>query len=259
MNAHDANSHQLAKSLTAPDAEVRSPVQAAHNPKVQSASAGARKQPMAAQVSVADQKKFQVASRYSRRVRGLKLGLPIVGALLIGVFVAVAMTKHYLETPFGIATIDLTDGQVVMDNPKLNGFTSSDSKYEIVADRALQDLDDPKKVVLEKIGATLTLADGNVVSVQANHGKFDIEGENLKLNKGVNVHMSSGYDAELDKAEIDIKTGIMKSDTPVFIKAEIGEIRADSMIVRDNGNFIFFENRVRMIVKPNKIRRKPQS
>ena len=259
MNAHDPNSHKLAEALTAPKAEVRSPVETAHNPAEQSASVGTRKQPMAAQVNVADQKKFQLASRYSRRVRGLKFGLPIVGALLIGVFVAVAMTTHYLETPFGIATIDLTDGQVVMDSPKLNGFTSSDSKYEIVADRALQDLDDPKKVVLEKIGATLTLADGNVVSVKANHGKFDIEGENLKLNAGVNVHMSSGYDAELDNAVIDIKTGIMKSDSPVFIKAEIGEIRADSMIVRDNGNFIFFENRVRMIVKPNKIRRKPQS
>ena len=214
---------------------------------------------MAAQVSVADQKKFQVASRYSRRVRGLKFGLPIVGALLIGAFVVVATTAHYLETPFGIATIDLTDGQVVMDNPKLNGFTSSDSKYEIVADRALQDLNDPKKVLLEKIGATVTLVDGNVVSVQANTGKFDIEGENLKLNAGVNVHMSSGYDAELDNAEIDIKAGILKSDGPVFIKAEIGEIRADSMIVRDNGNFIFFENRVRMTIQPDKIRRKPQS
>ena len=259
MNAHDPNSHQLAQALTAPKAEVRSPVATTHNPAVQSASVPAQKQPMAARVSASDQKKFQLASRYSRRVRGLKLGLPIVGALLIGIFVAVAMTAHHLETPFGIATIDLTDGQVVMDSPKLNGFTSSDSKYEIVADRALQDLNDPKKVVLEKIGAILTLADGNVVSVKANNGKFDIEGENLKLNAGVNVHMSSGYDARLENAVIDIKTGIMKSDSPVFIKAEIGEIRADSMIVRDNGKFIFFENRVRMIVKPNKIRRKPQS
>jgi len=78
-----------------------------------------------------------------------------------------------------------------MDSPQLNGFTASDSAYEIVADRALQDLNDPKKVVLEKIGATLTLTDGNVVSVKANNGKFDIEGENLNLNSGVNVHMSS--------------------------------------------------------------------
>ena len=257
MNAHDPNTHHLAKALTVTKAEVRSPVETTHNPAVQSASVAAQKQPMAARVSASDQKKFQLASRYSRRVRGLKMGLPIVGALLIAIFVAVAMTTHHLETPFGIATIDLTDGQVVMDSPKLNGFTSSDSKYEIVADRALQDLNDPKKVVLEKIGATLTLADGNVVSVKANNGKFDIEGENLKLNAGVNIHMSSGYDAELENAVIDIKTGIMKSDNPVFIKAEIGEIRADSMIVRDNGNFVFFENRVRMVVQPNKIRRKP--
>ncbi|MEP3232226.1 MAG: LPS export ABC transporter periplasmic protein LptC [Hyphomicrobiales bacterium] len=251
MNAHDPNTHHLARGLTAPTADVCS--------SAQSASSEASARPMAAQVSVSEQRKFQLATRYSRRVRGLKFGLPIVGAIFIVIFVAVAMTAHYLETPFGIATIDLTDGQVVMDSPKLNGFTASDSAYEIVADRALQDLNNPKKVLLEKIGATVTLADGNVVSVQANNGKFDIEGENLKLDSGVNVHMSAGYDAVLDDAEIDMKAGVMKTDSPVFIKAEIGEIRADSMIVRDNGNFIFFENRVRMVVQPNKIRRKPQS
>ena len=259
MNAHDPNTHHLTRGLTAPNPDQRSSVQSGHNPTAEPTSSETGVQRMAAQVSVSDQKKFQLASRYSRRVRGLKLGLPIVGAVFIIVFVAVAMTTHYLETPFGIATIDLTDGQVVMDSPKLNGFTASDSAYEIVADRALQDLNNPKKVLLEKIGATVTLADGNVVSVQANNGKFDIEGENLKLNAGVNVHMSSGYDAELDNAVIDIKAGVLKSDSPVYIKAEIGEIRADSMIVRDNGNFIFFENRVRMVIQPNKIRRKPQS
>lgn len=240
MNAHDPNTQQLAPGQTAPNADVRP-------------------QQMAATVSVSDQKKFQLARRYSRRVRGLKFGLPIMGALLILAFVAVAMTARYLETPFGIATIDLTDGQVVMDSPKLNGFTASDSAYEIVADRALQDLNDPKKVLLEEIGATLTLTDGNVVSIKATAGKFDVEGENLNLNSGVNVHMSSGYDAELDDAVIDIKTGVLKSDKPVYIKSEIGEIRANSMIVRDNGNFIFFEERVRMVVKPEKIRHKPQS
>ena len=255
MTAHDPNTHQLAQGLAAPNAEVRSPVQSAP----QATSPEVQAQRTAVQVSAAEQKKFQMARRYSRRVRSLKLGLPIMGAIFIIAFIAVAMTARYLETPFGIATIDLTDGQVVMDSPKLNGFTASDSAYEIVADRALQDLNDPKKVLLEKIGATLTLTDGNVVSVKANNGKFDIEGENLKLNAGVKVHMSAGYEAELDNAVIDIKTGILKSDDPVFIKADIGEIRANSIIVRDNGNFIFFEDRVRMVVQPNKIRRKPQS
>ncbi|MEP1444032.1 MAG: LPS export ABC transporter periplasmic protein LptC [Hyphomicrobiales bacterium] len=255
MNAHDPKTHQLAQGLTAPNAEVRSPVQAA----VQATSPEIQPQPTAAQRNAAEQKKFHLARRYSRRVRGLKLGLPIMGAIFIIAFIGVATTAHYLETPFGIATIDLTDGQVVMDSPTLNGFTASDSAYEIVASRALQDLNDPKKVLLEKIGATLTLTDGNVVSVKANNGKFDIEGENLRLSAGVKVHMSAGYEAELDNAVIDIKTGVLKSDQPVLIKADIGEIRANSIIVRDNGNFIFFEDRVRMVVQPNKIRRKPQS
>lgn len=240
MNARDPETHKLAQGLTG-----SKPVQAVHA--------------VTKSVIVEEQKKFRSAQRYSQRVRGLKFGLPIIGVLFIAAFVGIVVVAQYLEAPFSISAIDLTDGKVVMKSPKLNGFTASDSAYEIVADRALQDLDDPKKVLLEKIGATLTLTDGNVVSVKANTGKFDIEGENLKLGAGVNVHMSAGYDAELEDAVIDIKSGVLKSDRPVFIKAEIGEIRADSVVVRDNGNFIFFKDRVRMIVKPDKIRREPQS
>lgn len=202
-----------------------------------------------------EENKFKAAKNYSRRVRTLKIGLPIVGFLFIAIFIAVAVIAQFSTLPIGISAIDLTNGQVVMDRPTLNGFTSSDSKYEIVAERALQDLTNPKKVLLEKIAATLTLNDGNIVSIEASEGNFNIEGQHLMLKDGIRVHMSAGYSGELDSAAIDVKGGTLTSDGNVFVTADIGEIRANHLTVRDNASFILFEDRVRMIVKPAKIRR----
>lgn len=248
MNVHDPKTQELAQGLTGPHAARH----IVHPGQVRPGQTDLEQQ--AEQNSRRDAVKFKAAKNYSRRVKNLKIGLPVLGACFILIFIIIAGAAQFVQTPFGVAAIDLTNGKVVMDQPTLSGFTASDAAYEIVADRALQDLTDPKKVLLEKIGATLTLDDGNVVSVSANTGKFDVEGENLNLGAGVRVHMSAGYAAELESAVVDMKSGILRSEMPVFIKADIGEIRADRLEVRDNGRFILFENRVRMVVQPNKMR-----
>ncbi|MEO1067311.1 MAG: LPS export ABC transporter periplasmic protein LptC [Pseudomonadota bacterium] len=199
--------------------------------------------------------KFKTAQAYTRRVKFLKIGLPVIGTAAIILFLAITITSQLIATPFGTIAIDLTNGQVVMDNPSLNGFTASDSAYEIVADRALQDLDNPKTVLLEKIGATLTMDDGNIASVEANAGRFDIEGGSLRLSKGVNVQLSSGYAADLQEADIDMKNGVLTSEAPVHITSDIGEISAERLEVRRNGEYILFENRVKMVVQPDRVRR----
>lgn len=244
MNAHDPNTHDLSQGLTGPQ-PVRATGYGAPVPPLSRAAEQQRK---------AEKNKYRSARRYSERVRWLKIGLPVIGAIFIIVFISLAIASQFIQTPLGVAAIDLTDGQVVMDRPKLSGFTASDSEYEIVAEKALQDLDNPKKVLLEKIGATLTLEDGNIVSVDANTGKFDVEGEQLNLGAGVRIHMSAGYTAELEDATIDMKGGILSSNSPIFIKSQLGEIRANSILVRDNGEYILFEDRVRMTVQPDKMR-----
>lgn len=241
MNAHDANMARLGQGLTGQSSDAGSFVGATRDE--------------AARMAQREARKFHAARHYSRRIQFLKISLPLIGLSLIALFVGLAFAAQFVSTPLGKASIDLTNGQVVMDRPSLSGYTASDSAYEIVADRAFQDLTDPKKVNLEKIAATLTLNDGNIVSVDANEGRFNVEGENLRLGAGVRVHMSAGYTAKLEEATIDVKSGTLKSSSPVHITADIGDIRANRLTVRDNGKYILFEDRVRMTVQPGKIRR----
>ncbi|MEM8839283.1 MAG: LPS export ABC transporter periplasmic protein LptC [Pseudomonadota bacterium] len=232
MNAHDAKMHDLARGPVANTASGRAEVSARAD----------------------DQRKFADARRYTRQVRRLKIGLPVLGGGLIVLFIVLAIAGQLIATPFGPATIDLTKGTVVMDKPSVSGFTASNSTYEIVATRALQDLKNPKTVSLEEIGATLTLEDGNIASIAAGAGKFNVESEQLELSEGVRMHMSSGYRAELDQAEIDVKGGVLKSEGQVMIEAAIGDIQANRLEVRDNGEYILFDERVRMVIRPEHIR-----
>lgn len=255
MNTHDPKMKEFANSFAAQHSG-KSTGDAEHESSRDDLSEAVIKTAIAQeeQRRTSENRRFYIANLNSKRIRGLKFWLPVVGGLLIVVFIAIMVVTQFISTPLGIAAIDLTDGKVVMDQPTLSGFTASNAEYEIVADRALQDLSDPKKVLLEKIGATLALKDGNVVSLSANTGKYDIDGESLNLGAGVNVHMSSGYTAELEEAHVDMKSGVLSSDRPVFIKATIGEIRADRLEVRDNGDYILFEDRVKMTIDPRKIR-----
>ncbi len=200
------------------------------------------------------QQKFKAAEKYSKRVHHIKKSLPLIGGLFIVIFIAYAVTTQILTTPIGIAAIDLTNGQVVMDRPSLSGFTSSNSEYNIVAEKAFQDLEDPKNVALEKIAATLALKDGNIVSIESNNGYFNVEKEKLRLDKGISIHTSKGHKGTLERANIDIKTGILTSKGSVKMESEIGNIAAESLLIRDNGTYMLFEDRVKMTIIPKKVR-----
>lgn len=227
----------------------------AHDPKMHDSGRSIAASPAVGSLSQQNSKaQFEEARRYTRRVKSLKIAFPIVGAILVIGFVVIAAVSQFLSTPLGIAAIDLTNGQVVMDRPTLNGFTSSNASYEIVADKALQDLTDPKTVLLEKIGATLTLEDGNVASVEATQGQFHIDDENLRLSEGVKLHMSSGYAAELDNAHIDVKAGILTSEGQIAIESAMGDIRANRLEVRENGEYVLFEDRVKLLIRPEQVR-----
>lgn len=252
MNIHDANMRGKPQAVNgadgAHDQGDASGGQSSHTDQQQ-----ALLQAIQAQ-RIESANKFKAARHYSRRVRNLKIGLPILGALFILLFIGIAFVSQFSSIPFGFAAIDLTKGQLVMESPTLNGFTSSNAEYEIVAKRALQDLKDPKRVLLEEIGATLTLDDGNIVSIDAGKGQFHVDEQNLILSEGISLHMSAGYTGELESAEIDIKAGTLTSNDDVFLKGDIGEIRANQLLVRDNATFVLFEDRVRMIVNPSKVR-----
>ena len=197
---------------------------------------------------------FRRAQDHSRRVRLLKLALPVVSLLIIAAFFGYS----WLMTP-GSVSVDVTgtayaDGKLVMANPKLEGFTSDDRPYSMTAERAIQNLDSTGVIRLERIDAKLPIDGDNWAHVDAPSGIYDRDNNPLQFDSAVTVKTTDGREVKLKSAFFDIAKGDLKTTDPVDIVLNGAKVAADSMTVLENGKILIFENRVRMNITPDRLK-----
>lgn len=193
---------------------------------------------------------FGRAQTHSRRVRVLKLALP-----LAAVVIAVAFPVYsYLAAPAGIPVeadgSAYSDGKLVMANPKLTGFTSKDLPYSMTAMRAIQDVAKESLITLEGINAKLPVDAKTIAAITASQGVYDRDENTLRLSKQITVSTNDGMTAKFSSAFIDMGKGNMKTNDPVEITRSGSRITSDTMTVRDNGNILVFRKRVRVHIEP---------
>jgi lipopolysaccharide export system protein LptC len=183
-------------------------------------------------------------------VRLLKFALPVAA-----VAIALAFPIYsYLAAPAAVAVqadnSALSNGKLVMANPKLNGFTKQNLPYSMTAARAIQDTASQGKVELEGIDAKLPLSADANVRVEAAHGFYDRDKNTLKLMQEITVTTTDGMVAKLKSAFLDMGKGLTKTDDPVDITRSGSRITSDAMSVEDNGKVLVFERRVRVSIDP---------
>jgi lipopolysaccharide export system protein LptC len=193
---------------------------------------------------------FARAARHSRRVRFLKLALPIGGGAAMAIIIAA-----YLYSLFSLPAIDpgearIADGKLVMNNPKISGADSNNRPYTLTADRAVQDAAKPTRVTLEKIAGEFSIDDENIAAVQAGAGIYDSIEKTLVLSGMVAVDTKDGMSIRMEGASIDIETGRLTSDQAVSVDTGRAQVRSDSLIVEDEGRRIIFDKGVRMTLNP---------
>ena len=190
-----------------------------------------------------------MASGHSRLVRRLRIVLPVVAVVIVAGLVAAAMLPSFIGPGVDVGSIGLSTEGLVMANPKLSG-RDGDRSYEVTADRAVQSLTNPKLVELEGIVANITLPGDNWVKLSARHGLYNSEAEALALTEGITVASRDGDDATLASADVDLKTGAVKSADPVEIRGPRGTIRAGAASVAGEGDAIVFTDGVSLTFNP---------
>ncbi|WP_371344884.1 hypothetical protein [Ancylobacter sp. IITR112] len=179
-------------------------------------------------------KLFKNARRHSRRVRFLRVALPVGVVLVLSATVAINYLDPFtlaVDLPFDLGRVSLSGTQVKMEFPRLHGFTADNRGYDVSAISASQDLTEPNRITLDKIEAKLELADKGWASLTAIGGSYDTKTENLTLDGGVTFDTSSGYGGRLKDASIDIKNGKMVSNSPVELTYLDGKLTADTLEV----------------------------
>jgi lipopolysaccharide export system protein LptC len=200
---------------------------------------------------------FRAAARHSRLVGFLRFAIPAGIVAIVSILVVATFFNPFrliAAFPIDPGKISLSGTKIVMELPRLNGFTSDSRPYELTARTAAQDLTKPDILELKDVDAQVELKDGQHVTITSPNGVYDTKGELLKLNDRITVNSTSGYEGDLSEATINVATGNIVSESPVKLKLPNGLLNANRLEVMENGALILFSGGVEMTVNPDQAR-----
>lgn len=194
---------------------------------------------------------YMRAWQHSIRVKRIKRFLPFMAFACLGLIVTtIIMSKSVPSTHIDVINSTITDGKLVMAEPKLDGFTQNNRPYRVSADRAIQNLDEQATMILEKLRADVEMADGEKALLISPIGIYNNERGELKLEQESLLTTSSGMRAVFGLADIDIETGSVMASGNVLVSGKRTKITASNMRVSEGGKRIIFDQSVRVVVQP---------
>lgn len=192
---------------------------------------------------------FATAVRESRRVRRMRVLLPTVGALLFALVIGATVITR-ISISLSVGDLKITTDGLAMDAPHLSGSDGKGRTYKVRAESAVQDLTDTKIIRLKGIEANVIQADGSQANLLADSGVYDTGTQKLVLKENIRLANSDGSGGALSRADIDLGTGSLTSDSPVAFSSRLGEINAEKMGLEKKAGTVTFTGGVHMTVNP---------
>jgi lipopolysaccharide export system protein LptC len=199
------------------------------------------------------EQRFARAARHSRMVRVLRVAVPATVILLMAGLVTVQIYNPFRnilpKLPINIENLVVSGTKVTMESPHLAGFSADQRPYEVWAKAAIQDLTDPDHLELAQPRAKVVMEDRTTVTMDARTGYFDSKLQMLDLRKDILLQSSTGYEARMSQAYVDIANGTVMSDEHVDVKLLNGTLIADKLRILNSGELVRFEGNVVMNLK----------
>jgi lipopolysaccharide export system protein LptC len=194
--------------------------------------------------------RFAMAARHSRMVRLLRVAVPAAVFLAMAAIVFVSVFNPFRmllpKLPVDMGNLVVSGTKITMETPHLSGYSTDQRPYELWAKTATQDLTDPDHVDLNALRAKVLMEDRSTVTLDARNGLFDSKQQVLDLHKDIFLQSSTGYEARLTQALVDIGKGTVMSDEHVDVKLLNGTLTADKLKITGGGEVVRFEGNVVM-------------
>ncbi|HEY6258476.1 MAG TPA: LPS export ABC transporter periplasmic protein LptC [Xanthobacteraceae bacterium] len=194
---------------------------------------------------------FRRAIRHSRRVRFIRLAIPLCLLAAAGASVLAARLnplRMLTALPVDYSSLVVSGTKITMQAPRIAGFTNDSRPYELTARAAAQDVANPDTIELQGLHGKSEMTDKTVFELTADGGTYDSKSEMLVLKQNIILKSSSGFDVYLSEAQVDVHSSNVVSEKPVEVRMQQGTINANRMEVSDSGNTIRFGGGVNMIM-----------
>jgi len=194
--------------------------------------------------------RFASAARHSRMVRVLRIAVPAAVVLAMASIVAVSVFNPFRvllpKIPVDIDNVVVSGTKVTMESPHVTGYSTDMRPYELWAKAAIQDLTDPDHMELKTLRAKVMMEDKSTVTMDARTGYYDSKSQMLDLRKDIFLQSSTGYEARMTQAYVDLNKGTVTSDEHVDVKLLNGTLTADRLRIFNSGEIVRFEGHVVM-------------
>jgi lipopolysaccharide export system protein LptC len=195
--------------------------------------------------------RFAIAARHSRMVRVLRVAVPAVVMLSMATIIGVSIFNPFRlllpKLPVDMDNLVVSGTKVTMESPHMAGYTPDQRPYEVWAKTATQDLTDPDHVDLKTLRAKVLMEDRTTtVTLDALNGLMNTKDQLLDLHKDIFLQTSTGYEARLSQAFVDMAKGIVTSEEHVDVKLLNGTLTSDKLRITGGGELIVFEGNVVM-------------
>jgi lipopolysaccharide export system protein LptC len=194
--------------------------------------------------------RFKIAARHSRLVRILRVAVPAAVLLSLATIVLVSVVNPFRmllpKLPIDMGNLVVSGTKITMESPHMAGFSADQRPYEVWAKTATQDVTDPDHVELKTLRAKMLSQDQSTVTLVARDGLMNTKDQLLDLHHDIHLQTSTGYEAWLSQAAVDMGKGNVASDEHVDVKLTNGTLSSDRLRIFNSGEVIRFEGNVVM-------------
>ncbi len=186
---------------------------------------------------------FARAARHSRRVRRLRVAIPVTIALILGATMLVSWIdplRVLVRLPNDAGRLVISGTKITMESPKLSGFTRDRRWYELNAKAAAQDITKPDMIELQEVRAKIEAGDKSTIFLSATAGLFNRKAGVLTLDRNILLKSSSGYEMHLQEATVDTASGEVVSNKPVSVFTQDATLNADRLEIQKSGEVVRF-------------------
>jgi lipopolysaccharide export system protein LptC len=194
--------------------------------------------------------RFAIAARHSRIVRVLRVAVPAAVVLSMATIIFFSVFNPFRmllpKLPIDMENLVVSGTKITMESPHMSGYTPDRRPYEVWAKTATQDVTDPDHVELKTLRAKVLMEDQSTVTLDALTGVMDTKQQLLDLHKDIYLQTSTGYEAWLSQAFVDMAKNTVTSEEHVDVKWADGTISSDKLRITGGGEVVRFEGHVVM-------------
>lgn len=192
---------------------------------------------------------LRARNRYSSFVGLMRFLLPAIALFLLGLVVLWPQVMG----GFGNTIMPMLASErfsaadaMLMKTPRYVGTTEADEPYEVIAGTAVLDPEAPDRILLNDLDARVDRHATSDVRLLASNGVYYRATRRLELSGEVELTTSDGYQFLTSEASIRLDRGRVDGREPVSGTGPAGTLRADRFQIRQGGDVMRFEGRVKV-------------